>query len=487
MKRKRFIPDPILMFITILVVTGFQVYWLKNNYDREKRSLQIKTNVAFGETVRHLQALKLKLQGGFPDSSHKIKRVSIQDDLRSGGKRKLFPKRQVITLMNAMRDKVRDSFNYSVDSTVLVSVEKGNKHHLDSTPIRIERTMTGDSNILEILYGVDSLQDSLKVPEITAAYQQRLKQDLLLVPFNISFADTAAKDEDTDFSDVTVGFVHPVTYHVELGNTFPYLLRKIMLPILFSVFLVGVTILSFVLLYKNLLKQRRLAELKNEFIGNITHELKTPIATVGVAIEALKNFNAIQDPQRTKEYLDISANELQRLGLLVDKVLKLSMFEKKEIDLQFETFDLREVVDEVVASMRLQIEKYQATVSITQTVDTNLQADRLHLLSVVFNLLDNALKYGKEQPLVEIALEGDGGTVQLRIKDNGIGIAPEYKAKIFEKFFRIPTGNMHNTKGYGLGLSYVAHVVQKHHGKIAVDSKPGAGTTIAISIPKNHA
>jgi two-component system phosphate regulon sensor histidine kinase PhoR len=331
------------------------------------------------------------------------------------------------------------------------------------------------------------LQDSLKVPEITAAYQQRLKQELFHIPFNISLADKFGGDDETDFSDVTVGFVHPVTYHLELGNTFPYLIRKIMLPILFSIFLVSVTILSFVLLYKSLMKERRLAELKNEFIGNITHELKTPIATVGVAIESLKNFNAMQDPQRTKEYLDISSNELQRLSLLVDKVLKLSMFEKKEIDLQYETFDLRGVVDEVVASMRLQIEKYHAVVSTAQKGNTNLDADRLHLLSVVFNLLDNALKYSKEHPVVEIALEGDNSAVQLRITDNGIGIAPEYKNKIFEKFFRIPTGNTHNTKGYGLGLSYVAHVVRKHNGKISVDSKLGVGTTITISIPKNNA
>jgi len=242
-----------------------------------------------------------------------------------------------------------------------------------------------------------------------------------------------------------------------------------------------------VLLYKNLLRQGRLAELKNEFIGNITHELKTPIATVGVAIEALKNFNAMEDPRRTKEYLDISSNELQRLSLLVDKVLKLSMFEKKEIDLQYETFDLREVVDEVIASMRLQIEKYRAVVSVTQRGNTNLQADRLHLLSVVFNLLDNALKYSNVQPVIDIGLEGDNDTVQLRITDNGIGIAPEYRNKIFEKFFRIPTGNTHNTKGYGLGLSYVAHVVQKHDGKISVDSKLAGGTTITISIPKSKA
>jgi len=328
------------------------------------------------------------------------------------------------------------------------------------------------------------LQDSLKIPEITTAYQQKLKEELLPIPFNISFADKIEGDDETDFSDVTVGLVHPVTYHLELGNTVPYLLRKIMLPILFSIFLVGVTILSFVLLYKNLLKQRRLAELKNEFIGNITHELKTPIATVGVAIEALKNFNAMQDPQRTREYLDISSNELQRLGLLVDKVLKLSMFEKREIELQYETFDLRGVVDEVAASMRLQIEKCHAVVSVTQKGDTNLQADRLHLLSVVFNLMDNALKYSKDRLVIEIGLEGGNEVVQMRITDNGIGIASEYRNKIFEKFFRVPTGNMHNTRGYGLGLSYVAHVVQKHNGKISVDSEPGRGTAVTVSIPK---
>src|ERR1700748_302760 len=138
MIKKRIIPDPILMFITILVVTGFQVYWLKNNYDREKRALQIKTNVAFQETVRHLQALKLKLRDDFRDSSHKIKQVFIEDDHgKPGGKTKLLPRRQIITLMNAMRDKVKDTFKYTVDSTVVV--EKRGKNHADSTPIRIEK------------------------------------------------------------------------------------------------------------------------------------------------------------------------------------------------------------------------------------------------------------------------------------------------------------------------------------------------------------
>ncbi|MBK9569905.1 MAG: GHKL domain-containing protein [Chitinophagaceae bacterium] len=283
-----------------------------------------------------------------------------------------------------------------------------------------------------------------------------------------------------------MGFTNPITYRLELGNTFPYLIRRISLPILFSVILLGITILSFVLLYRNLLQQQKLALLKNEFISNITHELKTPIATVGVAIEALKNFKALDDPAKTKEYLDISQNELQRLSLLVDKVLKLSMFEKKELELKFETVNLKEIVDEVVGSFRLQLEKNNARVSVTQNGDLSLQGDRLHLLSVVFNLLDNALKYSPGEPSIQIELNGDDKNVELSIKDNGIGIATEYQPKVFEKFFRVPAGDTHNTKGYGLGLSYVAHVVEKHKGIISIDSQPGLGTKFIIIIPKNY-
>src|SRR6185295_9862961 len=210
----------------------------------------------------------------------------------------------------------------------------------------------------------------------------------------------------------------------------------------------------------------------------------TPIATVGVAIEALKNFNAIHDPQRTKEYLDISSNELQRLNLLVDKVLKLSMFEKKEIDLKYETMNLKDVIEEVTASMRLQLERHHAKVSITNEGNLNMQGDKLHLQSVIFNLLDNALKYSKENPSIQISLREDDNKIIMSMADNGIGIPTEYTDKVFDKFFRIPHGNTHNAKGYGLGLSYVAHVVQKHHGAIKVESEPGIGSTFIISLPK---
>src|SRR4029078_960346 len=204
--------------------------------------------------------------------------------------------------------------------------------------------------------------------------------------------------------------------------------------IFFSVLLLGITVVSFLTLYRNLRSHQKLASIKNEFISNITHELKTPIATVSVAIEAMKNFNVLDDPKKTREYLEISQNELQRLSLLVDKVLKLSMFEKKEIELKIETVDLLLLVEEVAASMRLQLEKHKAQLAIQSEGDTTIQGDRLHFISVIFNLLDNALKYSKSNPSIQIDIRQEGEIAQIAVTDNGIGIPIEYKERIFEKF-----------------------------------------------------
>jgi two-component system phosphate regulon sensor histidine kinase PhoR len=160
------------------------------------------------------------------------------------------------------------------------------------------------------------------------------------------------------------------------------------------------------------------------------------------------------------------------------------MFEKKEIELRYEPLNLKDIADEVAASMRLQLEKYKATLSVTQEGNPAMQGDKLHLQSVVFNLLDNALKYSKENPAIQIHLQEETDALKMIVTDNGIGIAPEYKDKVFDKFFRIPHGDTHNAKGYGLGLSYVAHVVQKHKGNITVESQPGAGTRFIITFPK---
>jgi two-component system phosphate regulon sensor histidine kinase PhoR len=463
---------PLLMTLTILAIAGFQVYWLDKTYDREERTLDMRTNTQFRETVRSLQTSKLKLDRLSPDSAITTQ-LFIQRRTGDNSTAELPPREKMAGMMDVILRRTTDS----AKPRVFIQ-QPGDSLRLVNTP-----TSPRQNRLLQFLFDVDSLQDSIRVKEIEVAYAKKLEEQNIDVPFTISRVETKETGRRI-YNEETLGFANPITYRLNLGDKFPYLLNRISSAIIFSIFLVGFTILSFTLLYRNLLRQRKLADIKNEFISNITHELKTPIATVSVAIEALRNFSASLDPQKTKEYLDISANELQRLSLLVDKVLKLSMFEKKEIELKYEPLNLRQLVDEVTASMRLQFEKRKAVVTIDAEGSTAMQGDRLHLVSVLFNLLDNALKYTTEKPVIAITINETNNNLHLVIGDNGIGIPIEYHNRVFEKFFRVPHGNVHNAKGYGLGLSYVAHIVEQHKGAIKVEGVEGSGSRFIITLPK---
>jgi len=351
------------------------------------------------------------------------------------------------------------------------------------------------SPIIRILSDSKSINDSIPVITVDSAFSAELGKSNKKINYHIVFKSLgkdsiakkeAMKDTSKEFttSNVLVGYNTPYSYQAKFSNIFGFIVQKMGWQISGSFLLFAFVVISFISLYRNLLTQRRLALMKNEFISNITHELKTPIATVSVAIEALKNFGGITSPERTKEYLDISASELQRLDLLVDKVLKLSMFENREIELKKEPLDVKKLVDEVWSTMKLQFEKHQAIVELkTEGESFIIEADRLHIVSVLYNLLDNALKYSKEKPSIIIELKQLSNEVSFSVTDKGIGIPAAYQDKVFDKFFRVPTGNLHNVKGYGLGLSYVHHVVNKHNGNIAVRSEEGNGSTFTVKLP----
>lgn len=478
----------VLMLVSMVLLAAFQGWWLYKSYREEEETLDIRTGFLFRETIYQLQVAGIKL-----DSNINLRIPSRTD---------------AVGLVTTLRTKMRDSLQGVAEtvrtlpskSTLIVSVDGQVHARRDSSVHTFVRYGSGPpaggpDRIFDVLLGSELPGDTLRIGTIDSAFSKALKLQGFDLPFKVirstkaPLVRTMKRDPmgppPLRSSDVTLGFLHPVTYKLELGDKVPYLLKQISPQLLFAVFLLTVTILSFLMLYRNLVAQRKLAGIKNDFISNITHELKTPIATVSVAIEALKNFNAMSDPQRTKEYLDISQNELQRLSLLVDKVLKLSMFENKAIDLKPEPIDLKSLVEEVGNSMRLQLEKYNAQLSIDAEGDTTLRGDKLHLTSVIFNLLDNALKYSKANPSIRIEMKGTAQELELVMIDNGIGIAPEYRERIFEKFFRIPNGDTHNAKGYGLGLSYVAHVVHKHNGTIVVESQPGIGSRFILKFPKS--
>ncbi|MBS0028373.1 sensor histidine kinase [Chitinophaga sp. 22321] len=475
-----------LIGLSILLITAFQAYWLSKNYREEQKLFTSRTNILFRETIFRLQAAKLKLDSNFSF------RVAERQGVVTG-------------MSNVLQERFRDSTMPEFEPakrTMVVALKaddqsamaiKAEARPIDDTfNIAYARTRSAPSvRVFDFLAGVDSLRDSITINEVVDRYTKALQREKIDAGFTVTMVPTdtiprffGPLPDELENNIVTVGFTKPISYQVNFENNSWYLLRRISQPILISVLLLGVTIFSFLLLYRNLKQQQKLAQLKNDFISNMTHELKTPIATVNVAIEALRSFDVLDDRETTNEYLDISAHEMQRLSLLVDKVLKLSMFENREIGLNKEQFDIRALARSVMTSMKLQFEKQRATTAL-QTTGNNfiVMADKLHLTSVLYNLLDNALKYSLKDPNILIHIIDHKQYLEIRVVDNGMGIAKEYKNKIFEKFFRIPNGNRHNTKGYGLGLSYVSHIVQRHMGFIEVESELNKGSTFSVKIP----
>lgn len=280
--------------------------------------------------------------------------------------------------------------------------------------------------------------------------------------------------------------VDPVTrYAASFSGFRPALLRDIFPQILFSGFLTVITSLSFIFMYRSIRSQERLMKVKNDLISNITHELKTPIATVSVALEAIRNFGGKDNPKTTEEYLDIARYELNRLTQLTDKVLTTSLFDEHGMRLEFHEMDLREIAAQATASLKLMSEKHNTPIAMTVNgSDFIMKGNAFHLSHVIHNLLDNAMKYAAGSGTIQVDLTDLGSALQCTVTDHGPGIPAEYTDKVFDKFFRVPTGDIHNTKGHGLGLNYVRTIVKLHHGDVVVRSKPG-DTAFTVTLPRN--
>ena len=245
----------------------------------------------------------------------------------------------------------------------------------------------------------------------------------------------------------------------------------------FAVFLWIMVAAAFFYIWRNLQKQIQLNALRDEFVSNITHELKTPITTVGVALESLHMNQDSRSPNG--KYLDICRSELKRLSLLVERILN-----NHAPNINYERMDVRQVLDDVMHHMKVQFDNKHASVEVKQEGDGFvINGDRTHMSGVLYNLLENALKYSKGDPQIRVVLSRSNGSVKLAVEDNGIGIDSGYHEKIFEKLFRVPIDNRHDVKGHGLGLSYVADVVKQHHGKIDLASEPGKGSVFSLTLP----
>lgn len=293
------------------------------------------------------------------------------------------------------------------------------------------------------------------------------------------------RSEQNDLTNVSITIYMPVN---PVRNLFArasfemptyYLLRRMAWLLAGSVVLLLLTTGSFMFMYNTILRQKKLSEIKNDFINNMTHELKTPIATVRAAIDALKHFEALNDPKKTQKYLTISQNNLERLSNLVEKVLNLAVEENTELVINPEPINLKELVNELIDMHQLKAPK-PVTFQIDIPADTIVNADRIHFANGLNNLIDNAINYSHTQVMIRIRYESNGQGWQLAVSDDGIGIPKMYQSAIFDRFFRVPTGDLHPVKGFGLGLAYVRQVIARHGGQVLLNSEPGKGSEFLL-------
>lgn len=233
-----------------------------------------------------------------------------------------------------------------------------------------------------------------------------------------------------------------------------------------------------------ILKQKKLSEMKNDFIGNMTHELKTPISTIALSAEVLSDPGIVNEPDRLREYTRIIRSENERLRTQVERVLQLATLDKDTLELRRDRVDVHQLVLEVSNSLKLPLQEKHTRLDLALEAEKHtVSGDRMHLTNTLFNLLDNALKYGPEDTVITIRSRSKGGEFTISVQDHGIGIRKEDIKHIFERFYRVHTGNVHNVKGFGLGLHYVQQIAQAHGGGISVQSEFGKGSTFTLSLP----
>jgi two-component system, OmpR family, phosphate regulon sensor histidine kinase PhoR len=280
------------------------------------------------------------------------------------------------------------------------------------------------------------------------------------------------------------GLIPEETLAVILPNVKNIALKQLRWIIVFAIIFTLILTSAFYLTFTALLRQKKTSEIKNDFINNMTHEFKTPIATISLAVDALRNEKVLESREKMNYFSGIIKEENKRMNKQVETILQAALTEREELQLNLKPIHVHEVIRKSYENFKLQVAEKAGSTDLQLNAKTDIiHADEVHFTNLINNLVDNAVKYSNEKVLVRITTNSNHKTISIRIEDNGIGMSKETVKRIFEKFYRAHTGNIHNVKGFGLGLSYVKTVVDAHHGKIRVESTPGKGTCFTIDMP----
>ncbi|MGB3466773.1 MAG: HAMP domain-containing sensor histidine kinase, partial [Cyclobacteriaceae bacterium] len=433
-----------------------------------------------------------------------LKRINIDRTLALDNAIGMSQKRQLDFLLDA---------KFSEDNVYVYSDSRidSARRAREKIRINIEKTdkktkMISNVFIKDLLFSEKSLQQRLQPELLDSLLYEELNNKGIDISYRYAVLDdsneniyftgsTIASKDDGDTvglqsSDMRVSlFPNDIIGETAfLSISFPdknsFLFKKIWTTLASSLILVLIIVFCFGYSIRTIIRQKKLSEIKNDFINNMTHEFKTPIATVSLACEALQDKEIREKELFRERYIKIIQEENDRLGLQVEKVLQMATLDKKDLKIKKEHLSLHEIINDVAEKMDIQIRNREGILSLKLEANKDqLHGDPMHLTNVITNLLDNANKYSYENPVIDVITENNDRGILLKVKDHGIGMSREAIKNIFNKFYRVPTGNVHNVKGFGLGLAYVKNMVEAHEGNISVKSEVGKGSEFNLFLP----
>nr|WP_319571959.1 HAMP domain-containing sensor histidine kinase [uncultured Draconibacterium sp.] len=341
-----------------------------------------------------------------------------------------------------------------------------------------------DSTLLEMF-----LRDALAQTEIDLEYKYAIKNSTLgkdrIIFGDVDYKPGKRKEYPQLLFQNDYNGAEPNYLNIYFPERRKYLVKQTGLTIIPTFILTGLLIAIFAYALMVIMRQKKLSNIKNDFINNMTHELKTPISTISLASQMLQDGSVTNTPSIIEHVANVINQESKRLGFQVEKVLQMAVFNEGRLKLKFREFDANKMIKTVTGNFELRVNNKNGTLHTEILADNALiKGDEVHITNVIFNLLDNAMKYSKDVPEIWVKTENRKDQLVISVQDNGIGIAKEHQAQIFDRFYRVPTGNVHDVKGFGLGLSYVKKIIDLHDGTIKVESALNKGTKFKIYFPQ---
>ena len=521
MSKKLFVLLVILMSLSLIGIIFVQAYFINQAVQNEKNRFRYGINKTLYGVANTLEDRE------YADYVYKLKNILAEDGVSvdTAAIRNLYviddsdAKQRIIYRYGTLEE------NYKFNSPLFdLSLENLEEDTLNIKRIYSERetkvfknsNFEADLNTkLQLLDNISSTDKvffediysdlSYKKPIHKRVTQEEIKKLLdkklkeAAIDTNFEFAvyskDLATKIQSDDFeyeqkSTFEVPFFqnrkNPNTYRllVNFPNHSSYVFSSIYVMILLSIVFTVIIIFTYTSALYQLIKQRKISQIKTDFINNMTHEFKTPIATINLALDSIKSPKIIDDKTKVLRYLNMIKEENKRMHAQVENVLRISKLEKNELNISKDREDFHDLIEDAITHVELIVEDRKGYVKTHLGAEqTSILANDTHFTNVIVNILDNAIKYSPKAPKIDVYTENVGNNILLKIQDQGSGMSKTVAKRIFEKFYREHTGNIHNVKGHGLGLAYVKRIVDDHQGFVSVESEKGKGSTFLIKLP----